>query len=178
MAVCSEVVYSCASTCACVIELAEVRVCHRRRESRLAVCSHSRRQVSSSPADSHTSLCVKRWMACLYITVAVKKKTMKPGYLLISVLSFNDHLGPDMWVKVPCCLFSYSINHNLDCCKRSSPLSVLCCFCARIFTSEHDAADSEFKSFLFFLVYLQANGLNNRVLSMLIHRKGSVFFSV
>lgn len=163
MAVHSEVVYSCASTCACVIELAEVCVCHQRRESRLAVCSHSLRQVSSSPADSHTSLvCKKMDGVSLYYSRHIK---MKPGYLLgTSVLSYNDRLGPDVWVKVPIrdvletslcsCFFCYYINHNLNCCKCLSPLSVLCCFCACIFISEHDVADSEFESFFFFSLFI------------------------
>lgn len=160
MALHSEVVFSCASTCACVIELAEVCVCHQRRESRLAVGSHSLRQVSSSPADSHTSLvCKKTDGVSLHYSRRTKKKKMMLGYLLgTSVLFYNDGLGPDVWVKVltrdfsetslRSCFFCYYINHNLNCCKFLSPLSVLCCFCACILTSEHDVA--EFKSFFIF----------------------------
>lgn len=166
MAIHSELVFSCASTCASVIELAKVCVCHRRRESWLAVCSHSFRQVSSSPADSHTSLmCKKMDGVSLHYSRRVK---MKPGYLVgTSVLSCNDRLGPDVWVKVPTrgvletslhsCFFSHYINPNLNCCKCLSPLSVLCCIRACIFISEHNVADSEFKS-LFFLFIRRATG--------------------
>lgn len=73
MAIHSEVVYSCASTCACVIELAEVCVTSGGKRGSLSALIPSDRYHHHLQTHIH-HWCVKRWMACLYITVAVKKK--------------------------------------------------------------------------------------------------------